>query len=323
MRSEYDVIIVGAGPAGLECSRQLKSSGLSILLIEKNEVIGPKVCAGNLSPLADIDPPESKTRTLSREIYVLGGRRYEISRRNVVIDRYALGQYQLSKIEDAQNLTVLTNTRVRAINDGSLTTTNGEFRYRFLVGAEGASSVVRRHLRLPSRFSAGIYYEIDRVTDDFTCYLDPRFKSGYIWEFPHPSHTNVGIYFRPEQLHARAARELLDQHLEQRGAPRSPGPSYSAPISYHYQGCIFGNTFLAGEAAGLALKNTGEGIPYALVSGREIARKILDSDYRMPELARLLRIKKREETTLRIFDMLSVVRKTLLRAFIRLRQRQA
>jgi len=43
MTKNFDVIIVGAGPAGLECARQFEDSSLSVLLIEKNKDIGLKV----------------------------------------------------------------------------------------------------------------------------------------------------------------------------------------------------------------------------------------------------------------------------------------
>lgn len=45
----FDVIIVGAGPAGLKCAETLGNSKYKVLLLEKNSEIGPKVCAGALS----------------------------------------------------------------------------------------------------------------------------------------------------------------------------------------------------------------------------------------------------------------------------------
>jgi len=45
---KYDVVIVGAGPAGLACAKELSKGSKTILLIEKNKIIGPKVCAGGL-----------------------------------------------------------------------------------------------------------------------------------------------------------------------------------------------------------------------------------------------------------------------------------
>ena len=42
----FDVIIIGAGPAGLKCAEVLGNSKFSVLLLEKNAEIGVKVCAG-------------------------------------------------------------------------------------------------------------------------------------------------------------------------------------------------------------------------------------------------------------------------------------
>jgi flavin-dependent dehydrogenase len=55
----FDVIIVGAGPAGLRCAEILATSELSVLLLEKNEKMGQKVCAGGITrkDLAIIDVP--------------------------------------------------------------------------------------------------------------------------------------------------------------------------------------------------------------------------------------------------------------------------
>jgi flavin-dependent dehydrogenase len=49
MKTHYDVIIIGAGPAGFSCAEQLKSSELSVLLIDKNKTVISKTCAGGLS----------------------------------------------------------------------------------------------------------------------------------------------------------------------------------------------------------------------------------------------------------------------------------
>ena len=49
---EFDVIIVGGGPGGLNCAYHLCNSKLRVLLVEKNDVIGKKVCAGGLTKKA-------------------------------------------------------------------------------------------------------------------------------------------------------------------------------------------------------------------------------------------------------------------------------
>ncbi|GAJ10239.1 unnamed protein product, partial [marine sediment metagenome] len=48
--TDYDVIIVGAGPGGLSCARHLSDSGLRVLVLEKNDRLGRKICSGEISP---------------------------------------------------------------------------------------------------------------------------------------------------------------------------------------------------------------------------------------------------------------------------------
>ena len=53
MRSEYDVVIIGAGPIGGYLARRLNEFGHSVLLIEEHDEIGrPFQCAGLINPLA-------------------------------------------------------------------------------------------------------------------------------------------------------------------------------------------------------------------------------------------------------------------------------
>ena len=47
--SFYDVIIVGAGPAGLSCAEITAKHGASTLVIERKKRIGEKVCAGGIT----------------------------------------------------------------------------------------------------------------------------------------------------------------------------------------------------------------------------------------------------------------------------------
>ena len=70
-----------------------------------------------------------------------------------------------------------------------------------------------------------------------------------------------------------------------RGIPCSAGS-----ISYDYRGWDFGTIFLAGDAAGLASALTGEGIYPAVISGREIAKKIIDrNNFESAKMENLLR----------------------------------
>jgi 2-polyprenyl-6-methoxyphenol hydroxylase-like FAD-dependent oxidoreductase len=75
MNNRFDVIIIGAGPAGIACAEALAGSSLSVLLVEKNETVGPKICAGGLTRMAfDFGIPEDQARTFHIHTVHIDGR---------------------------------------------------------------------------------------------------------------------------------------------------------------------------------------------------------------------------------------------------------
>ena len=325
MRNKYNVIIIGAGPAGLQCAHQLKNSGLSVLLIEKNKIIGPKICAGGLTNLdKKFTIPSGKTRSFAAQIVFLEKRKYKLTLINPLktIDRYDLGQHQLNKIKGCANITILKETFVRSIEKNKIITGQRDFYFKYLVGADGSFSILRRYLGLKSNTCMGLYNNVFQVTDDFVWYVSPSIlQSGYIWEFPHKKYTNIGIYFNPKHLTFQQARDILIDYLKKKNYPFSSENFRGAPINYDYRGCVFGSFFLAGDAAGLASKTTGEGISFALTSGKEVGKKILNPDYKMIELGKILTFKKRQERMLRVFEKFSYLQKHFFKIFISLMQK--
>lgn len=306
MNDKFDVIIVGAGPAGLKCAEQFKNSGLSVLLIEKNKIIGPKTCAGGITSLGAIfDLPESKTRNFGKLTVCLSDKVHKVDLVNPIktIDRYDLGQYLLDKIKDCKNIRVLKEITVTHIKKDKVLTNRGDFCYKYLVGADGSVSIVRKYLGLKPKVSVGLYYKVPEIVNDFVLYFSPKSLGlEYIWIFPHRKYSNIGVFFEPRFLSSEKARKILEKFLERNGFTYSRDRLEAAPINFSYQGCTFGNVFLIGDAAGLASEMTGEGISYALVSGQEIGRKILNPDYKMEKLKKLLKIKKRQERVKRVLS---------------------
>jgi geranylgeranyl reductase len=320
MREIYDVIVVGAGPGGLECANQLKNSSLSVLLIEKNKMIGPKTCAGGLTHLSsNFKIPGEKTRSFTLHKVNLENKKHEIKLINPIrtISRHELGQYQLHEIENARNVKILKDTKVVGIKENKVLTNSGNYYFRYLVGADGLNSIVRRHLGLNSDICIGLYYEIHRITDTCIWYFNPHLlKAGYIWVFPHKTHTNIGIYFNLKHLKSKSAKEILMQYLNDNDYEFSEEGFKGAPVNCSYQGSIFNNIFLVGEAAGLVSKATGEGISLALISGREIGKKILNPEYGMVDLYRALKYKKRQERFLKIYVIFPFFQNVLCKSFL-------
>ena len=321
MKNSFDVIIIGAGPAGLKCAHQLKNSKLSVLLLEKNGIIGPKVCAGGLTQLNDnFDFPEEKMRNFRELVIYFKNKAYRTSLVKPIktINRYDLGQHLLSKIEDSDNITILKRAFVKRIKKNSIITSKGEFLYKYLVGADGSNSLVRSYLNLKTEITVGLRYKVAQKADDLASYFDPKLLGyGYIWIFPHKDNTNIGIYFDSQKISSKRAKQVLQDFLKKNNFAYSEDNFGAAPLNSDYKGCLFGNVFLIGGAAGLTSKLTGEGISLAIVSGQEIGKKILDSNYEMPFLKKVLTVKKRQRRTEQVFSAFPFFQNIFFRIFIR------
>ena len=208
------------------------------------------------------------------------------------------------------------------MDQGSIETTKGAFRYRHLVAADGSLSPVRKHLGLPGKFGVGLYYEVPRISDEVLFHFKPGVvRSGYLWVFPHLKHTNIGICFNPDTFTAGLAKIILQQYMREKGFQREGARLKGGLINHLYCGFHFGNIFLAGDAAGLASRPSGEGIHFALASGREIGRKILDPGYDMKEFRALLSLKRRQEGYSRLFESVPRLQKIFLAGYFTLMRR--
>ncbi|MGE5843274.1 MAG: FAD-dependent oxidoreductase, partial [Syntrophaceae bacterium] len=222
MSKRFDVIIIGAGPAGIACAQALAGSSLSVLLVEKNDTIGPKTCAGGLTRAAiDFGIPEGQARTFHSQTVRLDSQpplKIILTHPLKTVSRTALARHHLQGIERAANIEVVTGTKVTGLTDSSIATDRGDFSYRVLVAADGSQSIVRRHVGLPSKFGIGLYYEAPERSDDVLFQFRPGIiRSGYIWVFPHRDSTNVGIGFNPDTLTAGLAKVILQQYMKEKG----------------------------------------------------------------------------------------------------------
>lgn len=305
-KQNFDVVIVGAGPAGLCCAEEFTNTGLSVLIIDKKEEIGPKACAGGITHLAcKYSLPDEITRSFRKQIVYLNKKTIKINLSHPLqtVSREDLSKHQLFHLKEADNITLLHPVKLKEILKNQVVTSLGVFGFKYLVGADGSVSTLRKHLGLKSKFCVGIYVEIPEVQNDFTWHVSPKtLKSAYFWTFPHTDHTNTGFYYNPKYFNSAQAREILTQHLLSRNVDIDNLKFHAGVVNYQYSGHTFGNIFLIGDAAGLAIQGSGEGISAALVSGREVAKYIHNSEYSMPELLHLIKIKNRQEKMLGIYE---------------------
>jgi geranylgeranyl reductase len=324
MDRKYDAVIIGAGPSGLKCAESLGNSHLEILILEKKDIIGPKICAGGLTSLTNsFNLPEGEYREFQKQSIILNNNEHEFELKNPLktISRLDLGKYQLSELDKFENVRIETGKSVKKINKNHVTLSNGEeIGFNYLIGCDGTNSIVRKCLNLPSKFYVGYQYILPEEHDKFIWFLEPeKIKSGYGWIFPHKDFTSAGVYFNPDIINSKMAKDSLNEFLDNQGVDYSKGKFQGSPVNVKYVGNKFGNVYLAGEASGLVSANTGEGISYALINGEDIAMNILENR-EMKETKRILKFKQRQETCLKTFDMVgnSKIQSLMFEVFVKL-----
>lgn len=293
--SSVHTLIIGAGPAGLACATALAQTGVEVVVLERLAKVGSKPCAGGI-PATSLDPampPELLEGSFNRQRVVTDSQDFRLQATGPMIctiDREKLGEWMRQRAE-AAGVKVLCGVRAREIRGQTLFSEGGDFNFRYLVGADGSNSLVRRHLGLGLQLAGiGITYQIPGRFPEMEWHLSPRrFGNGYAWVFPHRDNASVGIYAYRGGLRSQILHDQFRSWAAGRGLDLESGRPRAALVSFDYRGARFGNILLAGDAAGLASGLTGEGIAAALYSGRAAAQAILAGDNQPPELNHLLR----------------------------------
>ena len=298
-------IVVGAGPAGLRAAQVLAEAGRDVLVLERNANVGPKTCGGGLSTkavreLRALGLPEKAGLTSVAHASFRGERAIPLDAdyaRIRTLSRERLGRYQ-AEWTSAAGAEIRTGSAVHRIDLEARTVAyDGRVvRYRHLIGADGSGSAVRRALRLetPRAFFAGEFnVPGPRQFDLGVAFNSEVLASGYFWVFPHEEYTCIGAGAHKGKVRPSVIRPFIERQMAALGVDPGDTPYEGAAIEVEFVGFDFADgVHLVGDAAGMPSGLTAEGIYPALVSGEEVARRILDASFPMPKTRTWLRIKR-------------------------------
>ncbi len=288
MTESYDIVVIGAGPAGSSAARAAAQRGAKVLLIDRRQRIGiPVQCAEFVPQWISRHASFSSAcvvQTVDTMItHLPDGTSHEMKSPGFMLDR-SLFDKELAASAVLSGGKISIETRALNLSSEGLTVERGSKREfihsKVFIGADGAHSSIARFVGQPSlKSTVALQYEVvmPKPQNHVDVYFDKDYEGGYAWFFPKRRTANVGVGMIAQKT--ALLLERMEHFLDYLVGSRK---LWSVEIVTKTGGTIpcekpqrtvFSNTLLVGDAAGHAHSITGAGVLNAVIAG-EIAGRI-------------------------------------------------
>lgn len=291
---DYDVIVVGAGPAGSTTARESAARGMSVLLLDRAEFPRDKPCGGGVNVHTAQLLPFDLRPVVERTIFELevsvrakpGYVRRSAEPLSYMTQRRKLDAFLVEQAIE-RGVTFRERAPLRDVEQDKNWITvragSGVFRGRALIGADGANGKTARLTGVPVERTLGIALEgnvdldsghADRWRQRYAVDVGSA-PGGYGWLFPKANHANIGV--GGNWPVGPSLRERLERLTCFYGfSPDALSGVNGHPLPVYRPGTSVqkGNVALVGDAAGFVDPLTGEGIFSAVRSGQIAARHL-------------------------------------------------
>jgi geranylgeranyl reductase family protein len=310
-----EVIVVGGGPAGALAGLTLARRGVDVLVVDRRRFPRDKPCGGGIRHGVYARFPELAGTLRARVgVHEIRRVRMESPSGHAVVAARETPLYLTMRRTDldaalldearAAGARVQEGWRVTDVERGPdgvavVGADGGRLAARLVIGADGVNSVVARAAGLTTGFAE------DALALDTTeetplaelCTADPeamyvaygyRGRPGYGYVFPKGDCVDVGVgyllpfYKRelagpPYRHHARFLEDVAARGIVRGGSNPANFKAYRLPLGGPLPRTTSDGVLVCGDAGGFVNAYTGEGIYYAMVTGRHAGETAADA----------------------------------------------
>ncbi len=287
----WDVVVVGAGPAGASAAHAARAAGAEVLLVEREQLPRYKLCGGGLLQVSVDHLPAGAAHGSRADVHRVSfsyhgrfTRTHRSSRPLMRMVYRADFDHELVDVARGTGVELLQGTAVRELASAgelaTVLTSVGPLRCRAVVGADGSAGRTSRFVGAEfDQVDLGLEVELRLTLAQQQAWRDRAHldwgpvPGSYGWAFPKGDQLTVGVILdRRRGSEGKAYLAELIRTLELEGAEQVSSGGHLTHCRADGSPLTRGRVLLAGDAAGLLEPWTREGISFALRSGTAAGR---------------------------------------------------